>query len=263
MSLFEPIIPHLSLRDRIVQDVLAKIESRELQVGDRLLPERELAVAYQVSRTAVRDALRTLAGLGVLTIRHGQGVFVRGSQGVALGQALWAPLVVQPDTVTLLFEVRKSLEVEAAGWASLRASEIQKTELLTLVDLAKTAVQEAAVVDPEVAGQADQAFHTQLFLASGNPIAGRLMLNLLELLEEVRQKSLAIPGRAWLSVCDHERIAHQIVAGNATLAREAMADHLASVEAAILAAFRPDPSVDALAGGTYSVNPGFPTDERP
>lgn len=243
--MFEPISSHLSLRDRIVQDVLAKIEAQELHVGDRLLSERELAVAYQVSRTAVRDALRTLAGLGVLSIRHGQGVFVRESQGVALGQALWAPLVVQPETVALLFEVRKSLEVEAAGWAALRATPSQKTELLTIVDLAKTAVKEATVIDPEVASQADQAFHTQLFLASGNPIAGRLMLNLLELLEEVRQKSLAIPGRAWLSVHDHERIARQILEGNAVLARQAMADHLGAVEAAILSAFRAGSSAQA------------------
>lgn len=234
--MFEPLSPSLSLRDRIVQDLLGKIESEELKPGDRLLPERELAAAYHVSRTAVRDALRTLSGLGVVTIRHGHGVFIRGSQGLALGQALWAPFVVRNETVAYLFEVRKSLEVQASGWAALRGNAAQKEYLGALVTAAKDAVNPEGKVDRAVAAEADQAFHTHLFIASGNPIAGRLMLNLLDLLAEVRQKSLEIAGRAALSILDHERIADAVRAGDAKRARVAMRDHLEAVEAAILSA---------------------------
>lgn len=235
--MFEPITTKLSLRDRIVQDVLTKIEENQLKIGDRLLPERDLAAAYQVSRTVVRDALRTLAGLGVVSIRHGQGIFIRGNHGIALGQALWEPFVVRPDTVTLLFEVRRSLEVDAAGLAACRASEEQKAHLLSVVEEAKASVVDGAV-DLSVASEADQLFHTGLFMASGNPIAGRLMINLLDLLEEVRKKSLAIPGRAVLSMLDHERVARAIAAGDGPTARAAMRDHLHAVEAAILSAFQ-------------------------
>ena len=45
----------------------------ELRAGDRLLPERELALALGVSRPVLREALRSLAMLGLLDIQHGRG----------------------------------------------------------------------------------------------------------------------------------------------------------------------------------------------
>jgi len=248
IAIFESLGSSLPLRDQIVQDLLGKIESGELHEGDRLLPERELATAYQVSRTAVRDALRTLSGLGVVSIRHGQGMFVRAGPGIALGQALWEPLVVQPTTVSWLFDVRKSLEVEASGWAAERADANQKANLLTLVEEAKAVVVQGEEVNLSLAATADQAFHAGLIVASENPIAGRIMLNLLDLLEAVRKKSLAIPGRAWLSVLDHERIAQRIASGDVLGARAAMRDHLSTVESAILAAFEEGPEAGSSNG---------------
>ncbi len=237
--MFEPIPAHLSLRDRIVQDLLRKIESEQLRPGDRLLSERALAQEYQVSRTALRDALRTLAGLGVVAIRHGKGVYVQGNQGLALGQALWAPFVVRPDTVSSLFAVRKVLETEASGWAAEKATVADKEHLLCIIEQARAARQPDGRIDLDKAAEADQAFHTALFVAAGNPIAARLMLNLLDLLAEVRKQSLSIEGRAWLSIREHEKIATRIQHGTAKAARTAMLDHLNGVEAAIIAELTP------------------------
>lgn len=232
--MFEPISQNLSLRDRIVQDILGKIEDRTLTAGDRLPPERDLAIAYNVSRTTVRDALRTLAGLGILSIHHGKGMFIQANEGIALGNALWSPFVVKPDTVVALFEVRKTLETEAAVWAARRGSSAQKERLVEIIHTIKLDAQEEGEVDPALAAASDQTFHTTLFLASGNPIAGRLMMNLLDVLEEVRKKSLAIPGRAWLSILDHERIAEAVLSGHEVSAQEAMLQHLTAVEQAVL-----------------------------
>ena len=233
--MFESISQNLSLRDRIVQDILAKIEAGTLSVGDRLPTERDLATAFNVSRTTVRDALRTLVGLGVLSIQHGKGIFVQGDEGIAMGNALWLPLVVKPDTVAALFEVRKTLETAAAGWAATRAPLSQREQLLRLVQDTKNHVTEEHLADSDIAALSDQAFHTTLIIASHNPVAGQLMTNLLDLLEEVRKKSLAIPGRAWSSILDHEHIAMAIVAGDPQRAQQAMMAHLTDVEAAILA----------------------------
>lgn len=232
--MFEPIGQNLSLRDQIVQDILAKIEDGSLSVGNRLPPERDLAIAFNVSRTTVRDALRTLVGLGVLSIQHGKGIFVQGDEGMAIGNALWAPLMVKPDTVAALFEVRKTLETAAAGWAAVRAPLVQKEQLVRLVQDTKNHATSASRMDPITAALSDQAFHTTLIIASHNPVAGRLMTNLLDLLEEVRKKSLAIPGRAWMSILDHEKIAQAIMTGDVTAAQTAMMMHLTSVEQAVL-----------------------------
>jgi GntR family transcriptional repressor for pyruvate dehydrogenase complex len=232
--MFEPIAQNLSLRDQIVQDILAKIEEGAISVGDRLPPERDLAISFNVSRTTVRDALRTLVGLGVLSIQHGKGIFVQGDEGMAIGNALWTPLIVKPDTIAALFEVRKTMETAAAGWAASRASLAHKEQLTRLVEDVKAHVTDTNRVDLVTAALSDQAFHTTLIIASHNPIAGRLMTNLLDLLEEVRKTSLAIPGRAWMSILDHERIAQAIMEGDVSAAQAAMMAHLTSVERAVL-----------------------------
>lgn len=231
--MFEQISQNISLRDRIVQDILAKIESGALVAGDKLPTERDLSVQLNVSRTTVRDALRTLAGLGVISIQHGRGIFVQGTQGTALGNALWAPFVVRSDTVAALFEVRKALESSAAEWAAVRASE-EERQLLRRLTTEATRVVSECHVDFEAAADVDQAFHTALVTASHNPIAGRMMLNLLDLLETVRKQSLAIPGRAQQSVDDHKEISEAIQSKDPARARQAMLRHLSGVERAIL-----------------------------
>ena len=65
-----------------------RLLSGDLKAGDRLLPERELAQALDVSRPVLREALRSLAMLGLLDIQHGRGAFVRSADASVLGQAL-------------------------------------------------------------------------------------------------------------------------------------------------------------------------------
>ena len=233
--MFEPISQSIPLRDQIVQEILRKIESGQLSPGDRLPAERDLATQLNVSRTTVRDALRTMAGLGVISIQHGKGIFVQGTEGTALGNALWAPFVVRPDTVLALFEVRKTLETAAAGWAAVRATLEEQAKLEEVTDAAAQAIHDGTEPDIDVVAEADQVFHTTLVLASHNPVAGRLMLNLLELLEAVRKQSLQIPGRARRSIDDHRIVTEAVKTGDVLAAQKAMLEHLNSVEEAILA----------------------------
>lgn len=232
--MFEPISNGLALRDRIIQDILSKIERREIKPGDRLPSERDLAVQFNVSRTTIRDALRALAAIGVIAIQHGRGIFVQADEGTVLGQALWAPFVVRPENVSALFEVRKTLETAAAGWAALRATTAQREHLRQIVEEAKTQAGGPSTVDPDNAAQADQVFHSSIVAASHNPVAGRIMINLLDLLEQVRRQSLAIPGRAWISMIEHEAIMQAILKGRPEEAQDAMLNHLTGVEVAIL-----------------------------
>lgn len=232
--MFEPVTTNLSLRDRIVQEVLSKIENGELQLGDRLPSERELAVELNVSRTTVRDALRTLAALGVLSIQHGRGIFIQAGEGVALGQALWSPVVMGIDTVAHLFEVRKTLETAAAGWAAQRATMQDRETLKSIVASVRDEVGRASDINLEAIAVADQAFHTSVLKFSKNPVATRIMLNLLDVLEEARRHSLSIPGRALKSIVEHEKIANAIFSGNIGDAERAMLDHLSDVEQEIV-----------------------------
>lgn len=232
--MFEPVTNSMSLRDRIVQDVLTKVENGELVHGDKLPAEREMAVELNVSRTTVRDALRTLAALGVVSIQHGRGIFIQAGEGVALGQALWLPFVMGAETVSHLFEVRKTLETSAAGWAAQRATDKDREALISIVAAVRKEADNETNVNFEEIAVADQAFHTSVLTYSKNPVATRIMLNLLDVLVEARRHSLSIPGRALKSIIEHEMIAEAIFKGDVQEAEKAMLNHLSDVEREIL-----------------------------
>ncbi|MDA8207356.1 MAG: GntR family transcriptional regulator [Thermaerobacter sp.] len=232
--MFEPVTSSVNLRDRVVQDILQKISSGDLSRGQRLPPEREMATQFNVSRTTIRDALRTLAALGVVSIEHGRGIFIRSGNGVALGQALWSPLIEGEHTISNLFDVRKSLETAAAGWAATRATEQERHDLMRIVISIRDAMMEAGDGELDVIAVADEEFHHAVLKASHNPVASRIMLNLLDVLGTARKQSLSIAGRAWRSVLEHEIIARAIVDGNIEEAQSRMLEHLAGVEREIL-----------------------------
>lgn len=232
--MFEPVTTSMSLRDRIVQDVLAKVENGDLAPGVKLPSERDMAVEFNVSRTTVRDALRTLAALGVVSIQHGRGIFIQAGEGVALGQALWSPFVMGTETVSNLFEVRKTLETSAAGWAAQRATAKDRETLINIVAAVRKEVGRGPNVNFEEIAVADQAFHTSVLTFSKNPVATRIMLNLLDVLVEARRHSLSIPGRALKSIVEHEMIADAILKGDVQEAQKAMLSHLSDVEREIL-----------------------------
>jgi len=75
-SIFQPVRPRRIYED-IVRQIQGLIAERQLQPGDRLPSERELAELLSVSRASVREALRVLSAMGLVEVRSGDGTFVR------------------------------------------------------------------------------------------------------------------------------------------------------------------------------------------
>lgn len=229
--MFEPIHDNRALSEKIISQISDALVRGELKPGDRLPPERELAEQFGVSRTVIRDAVKTLAGRGILHVRHGAGIFVATSEENMIGRlgALSDILPVQGTGLQDLFEVRKVLEVEGAEWAARSRNAYHLERLRGILD---DAYQHSD--DPEVLSEKDAQFHVAIAEASQNLVLVRVMLTLLDLLAQSRRESLSIPGRAKLSLRDHERIVEEIEAQKPGKAREAMLNHLTSVESAIL-----------------------------
>ena len=140
-----------------------KLLSGELKAGDRLLAERELALALGVSRPVLREALRSLAMLGLLDIQHGRGAFVRAADASVLGQALTLCLAPQPNILDDVLQARIAIECQAIRLACDRASE---RDLQALAGMLDTLVD--SLHDPEKGGQADYAFHLAIVRSSGS-----------------------------------------------------------------------------------------------
>lgn len=223
---FEPIPDNRALSEKIISQISDALISGEIHPGDRLPPERELAEQFGVSRTVIRDAVKTLAGRGILQVRRGAGIFVTTSEENMLGRMDSIPL--RGAGLRDLFEMRKALEAQGAEWAAQRRSAHHVERLRNILEYAREHSEE-----PDVLSERDAKFHVAIAEASQNLVAVRVMLTLLDLLDNARHESLSIPGRAQLSLEQHERILQEIEARDPEGARRAMMDHLTSVEEAI------------------------------
>ena len=224
---FEPIHDNRVLSEKIIAQISDALIAGKLKPGDRLPPERELAKQFGVSRTVIRDAVKTLAGRGILHVKHGAGIFVATSQENAIGRlgALSDILPLQGVGLRDLFEMRKVLEAEGAGWAAGRRNDYHLERLKGILEDAHRNSENL-----EVLSERDAQFHVAIAEASQNLVLVRVMLTLLDLLAASRRETLSIPGRARRSLEDHERILRGIHDQDLDEARHAMLDHLNSVE---------------------------------
>ena len=229
---FEPVHDNRALSEKIIAQISDALVAGELKPGDRLPPERELAEQFGVSRTVIRDAVKTLAGRGILHVKHGAGIFVTTLEENAIGRlgALSDILPLQGVRLRDLFEIRKVLEAEGAEWAARRRNDYHLKRLRGVLEDAHRNSENL-----EVLSERDAQFHVAIAEASQNLVLVRVMLILLDLLAQSRRESLSIPGRAKLSLKDHERIVEEIEAQRHEGARETMLEHLTSVESAVLA----------------------------
>ena len=230
-----------SLDGRIVDYIRELVAKGELTPGDRLPPERELATQLGVSRTVLREALATLAALGLVESRHGRGVFIVGGSIQATAQRLSLALTphgsdAQADSVARireLFEIRRVLEGAAAEWAAQRATEEQIAEMREV--LAKDrALRTAEPVDTTLISELDGQLHALLAASTANRMLVLLMAALLDELSLARGKSLLIPGRILRSLEQHEALLDAIAAHDSVAARIHMLAHLSDVEQTIL-----------------------------
>src|SRR5947207_15164327 len=103
--------PRKKLAETVAQQILEAV--RDLPAGTRLPPERELTKQLGVGRSTVREALNGLAMIGVVEIRHGQGVFVTEPSGITAGLEDHRSLPPKAITEELL-EARRIVEIELA-----------------------------------------------------------------------------------------------------------------------------------------------------
>ena len=152
-------------------------------LGTGLLPppERDLAEAFGVSRTVVREAVKVLEARGVLETQTGSGLYVREPDSATVSRSLrlYLQLMDQDDIDVRLVEIRRVLEVETAALAAVRATPDERQELRRLCqEMRKHADL------PRVLAQMDFQFHLLLAEATRNELFGVLLTPLMEQLRE-------------------------------------------------------------------------------
>jgi len=218
-------------RNKVYQEVARQLERRiaeELKPGDLLPPERHLVQMLGVSRSSVRDAIRSLEMRGLLEPRQGIGTVVC-SPAATPDNPLAAALLEKRKMVADLLDVRNMIEPPLAGRAALHISRDEIAEMEEIL-----VRQEVKVRRSEVGIEEDSEFHYSIALASNNSAVLKVVDVLMDLLRETRERTLQVEGRQEKSLAGHHRILSALKRGDAAAAEAAMRRHLQEVESIVL-----------------------------
>ena len=228
-----------SISDDIVQQIISLISSGDLKAGQRLPSERDLCVKFAASRSSLREALRCLSIMGVLTARPGEGTSVAMDGTKFMETVLHWRMSTEQHDIEDLMEVRMALEGVTAASAALHA---QAADVKKLQDL--VARMEESVGDAKRFAALDLDFHLGLARASKNKLILDLVAVIRGQLERGVAKVLQLPQAMPLSVKEHKAILEAVVHNEAEEARAAMQAHLNAAilrhRAAVEAALHPE-----------------------
>jgi GntR family transcriptional repressor for pyruvate dehydrogenase complex len=219
--------------EEVIEQIKKLIIDGKLQPGDKLMSERELAETLSVSRASVREAFSALEMMGIITIRPGEGSFVRHASYECMLEPLSFLLQMDIDNVMQLLEVRKILEVEIAALAAVRATKEDIEEIRRALDNMIEAVNAG-----EIGDVADADFHFAVVKAAHNPILLRLINTISDLMANTflfsRQKIFLMENMPKVLYESHCLIFHAIVERNPQSAGDFMDKHLTMVEKIML-----------------------------
>ncbi|MGX5360297.1 FadR/GntR family transcriptional regulator [Kocuria sp. KH4] len=213
-------IERFSAAEAVFKDLHAQIQEGHLGVGDKLPSEAALAQQYEVSRSVIREALRSCAALGLTVSRTGKGTFVvsrRVTDDLALGAY----------SARDLHEARPHIEIPAAGLAARRRTE---EDVRFLHDLVTTMAGED---DPQAWVELDTSFHAAVARISSNRVFEKVIADVREALFHQSETLNVVADRQKHSDEEHLRIFRAIRDGAADEAEAAMRDHLAAVRDAL------------------------------
>lgn len=165
--------------ERIVGYFRGQIANGGLRVGDRVLPERELARQLGVGRPLLREVMRSLAMLGVLRSRQGSGTYISKADFGVLTEFFTLSLSQTPDAMNDVMQARIAIECQAVRLACIRAEDHDLAALRHWLEVLLDTLD-----DPEAGGNADFMFHQALVAASHSRSLTTLYAALSTLLKE-------------------------------------------------------------------------------
>jgi GntR family transcriptional repressor for pyruvate dehydrogenase complex len=224
LKLFQP-VKKTRVYEEIVVKVKEMIDQGRLKSGEKLPGERELSEVFHVSRSSVREALRSLESKGYLESRQGDGTYIASKPVESLVSPLASVIFSEKDSQMELFEMRRLIEPQLAFLAAERATEAD----IALMEEALS-LQEQAIAKGETGTEVDKEFHYLMAKATNNRVLLLLTDHMRDLLAESRDRYLQVEGRPEMSIARHRQVLDAIKARDAELAAQVMLDHVLDIE---------------------------------
>jgi len=214
------------LAPAVVEELVDRLVSAEIAAGASLPTEPVLCETFGVSRTVVREAVKSLEAMRLVTVQQGQGTRARPLVDWDLLNPLVLAAVIRHDAELAILEdlgdVRVALEAQMAGQAAARADASQRALIGARMDTLDAEVGDAATYL-----RADVEFHDAVMAASGNRL-GRAMIHTLqvEAYRSLRYVGDPTPEEMQLSNVAHRAVHDAVLAHKAMAAEAAMREHI-------------------------------------
>jgi len=227
------------LYEEVVDRLREFIDVQQLKPGDRLMSEREITERLGVSRTSVRQALTALRVLGMVEIRHGDGIYLLRSPADLIPSLALEVLHSNADHPQI-WEVRDGLEPQAARLAARRRTDDDLAAMAEALE-----AMDASITDGGQGLIADRHFHNAIIDAARNPLLRQLYDELEDAINRTSEASLSETGRPQISLEAHLAVYEAIRGQDEEMADRAMRRHLAMCARSALRGDQPlRPAVD-------------------
>ena len=218
-------VPRIS--DAVASTLERRILEGSLKAGDRLPPERELAIELGVSRPSLREAIQKLASKGMVQSKQGGGTYVTDALESSFFDPWQEMMGSYPNLREDMLEFRRMLEGQAAEWAAERATDAD----LQRLDQTFQALQASFQGDDTARrSDADIAFHQAVGDAAHNVLLGHLSAALLRLMHDNIRLNLgelkSVPAASSLLMRQHAAIHTAIAERKPQAARSAAETHI-------------------------------------
>lgn len=229
------IVKKESSSEQIINYILEQIAEKKLNPGDKLMNERAFSELLGVSRIPLREAVAALSILGILEARQGDGTYVKHYDPSMLAKVMYIYSILDEVSMQDMFEVRATIESQAAALAARRATGEQVEHIRQELESFDSAVSEM----DELCSTPEQSvatflmlnrFHRAVAEASGNRFLSQFMDSIGSMAREYYLTGVRNAPEAAAHILDsqeeHREIYRAIVSGNDQRAGELAYRHL-------------------------------------
>ncbi|WP_415718269.1 FadR/GntR family transcriptional regulator [Maridesulfovibrio sp.] len=219
--------PTKTVQQSVARQIAELIESGNLKKGDKLPAERALAEKFKVSRSSIREAIKSLAQKNLVESRRGDGTYILTDMDADIFDAFIAAFSDQKKRISDIFQFRKIIEPEIAALAAASMDDETLNRLKVII-----CDQQMKAQNGKNSSDLDARLHLEIARATGNSIFPEMMMALDLIVNESRSEILQPTARQKASIDAHFNILEALEKRNPAQAREAMRRHIVEIEKA-------------------------------
>ncbi|MFI3332442.1 MAG: FadR/GntR family transcriptional regulator [Rikenellaceae bacterium] len=213
-------------KDQVIQYIRKALQSGELQPNTKLPSERKLAEMFEISRSAVREALKTLETYGIIKTLPQSGSVIVGLDISAIDGLLSDVIQLDAFDFASLIEMRAILEVNSARFCAARRTEEDLIEIRLALDNYINLYHNNT---PEEISAADFAYHRAIVTGSKNSVLRSMLMLITPDILHLYQAQSICANDTNDTFAEHELIYKYILEQDEENAAKTMAKHLKGV----------------------------------